>query len=121
MSDAGAYRKLRPDAGKDLHLLMFLYNVTVGIDKDVEGEWLTWIRHEFIPQVMETQLFVDFKIYKVLHDDDEGTVSYSILFFADSLDKVTAYFEHYAPTLTEKHRARFMGKHAAFMTLLEEV
>jgi hypothetical protein len=100
---------------------MYLYNVTVGIDKDVEGEWLAWIREEYIPQVMETRMFVNFKMYKVLHDDDEGTVSYSIQYFAESLAKVTTYFEHHAPALTEKHRARFIGQHAAFMTLLEEV
>lgn len=100
---------------------MFLYNVTVGIDKDVEQEWLQWIKDEHIPEIMDTGLFEHYKIYKVLHDQDEGSVSYSVQYFALSIQQVTLYFEKFAPAILEKHRARFMDKHVAFMTLLEEV
>ena len=37
---------------------MFLYNVTVGIDKDAEQEWLQWIKAEHIPEIMRTEMFV---------------------------------------------------------------
>ncbi len=100
---------------------MFLYNVTVGIDKDVEEEWLHWMRAEHIPKVMDTNMFVEYKIYKVLHDQDEGSISYSIQYFASTLAHVTTYFDRFAPALLEQHRARFRDKHVAFMTLLEEV
>ncbi|MEP6734930.1 MAG: DUF4286 family protein [Chryseolinea sp.] len=100
---------------------MFLYNVTVGIDKDVEREWLEWMREEHIPKVIATGMFKVSKIYKVLHDQDEGSISYSVQFFADTLVHVTTYFEKYAPKLMEEHRKRFRDKHVAFMTLLEEV
>lgn len=100
---------------------MFLYNVTVGIDKDVEREWVQWMRNEHIPKVMKTGMFVENKIYKVLHDQDEGTVSYSVQYFAETIEHVTLYFDKYAPSLVEEHRIRFRDKHVAFMTLLEEL
>jgi hypothetical protein len=100
---------------------MFLYNVTVGIDKDVEQEWVQWMRSEHIPKVMQTGMFVENKIYKVLHDQDEGSVSYSVQYFAPTIEQVTSYFEKYAPALLEEHRIRFRDKHVAFMTLLEEL
>lgn len=100
---------------------MLLYNVTVGIDKEVEGEWLHWMKMEHIPEVMNTNLFIDFKMYKVLHDQDDGNISYSVQYFAETLDHVTVYFEKFAPALLEKLRLRFKDKHVAFMTLLEEV
>lgn len=100
---------------------MFLYNVTVGIDKDVEQEWLQWIKSEHIPKVMSTGLFIENKIYKVLHDQGEGTVSYSIQYFAKTIDHVTLYFDKYAPALLNEQRTRFRDKHVAFMTLLEEL
>lgn len=100
---------------------MLLYNITIGIDKEVEHEWLQWIKEEHIPEVMRTNMFTDFKIYKVLHDQDEGTISYSIQYLAETLDQVTVYFEKFAPSLQEKLRLRFKDKHVAFMTLLEEV
>lgn len=100
---------------------MLLYNITVGIDSDVEEEWLKWVKSVYIPGVMSSNLFTSFKIYKVLHDSEDGTISYSIQCLAKNLDHVNAYFEHFAPALQEKLRVRFRDKHVAFMTLLEEV
>ena len=100
---------------------MFLYNVTIGIDKDVELEWLQWMKDEYIVKVMNTGMFIDYKIYKVLHDQDEGTVSYSFQYFAETINHVTGYFDRYAPALNEELRTRFRDKHIAFMTLLEQI
>lgn len=102
-------------------LIMLLYNITIGIDKEVELEWLQWMKTEHIPEVMKTKLFYDFKIYKVLQDQDEDNISYSVQYLAQTLDHVTLYFEKFAPAILEKLRLRFKDKHVAFMTLLEEV
>jgi hypothetical protein len=100
---------------------MLLYNVTVGIDKDVEFEWLEWMKVEHIPEVMSTGMFIDFKLYKVLHDQEDGNVSYSVQYFARTINHVNIYFEKFAPKFLEKLRIRFKDKHVAFMTLLQEV
>jgi len=100
---------------------MLLYNVTVGIDKDIEEEWIEWIRVNHIPKVMNTGLFVDSRIYKILHDDDNGTISYSIQYFAKNINLVTEYLQKFAPTIIEEHRSHFKDKHVVFQTLLEEI
>jgi hypothetical protein len=100
---------------------MYLYNVTVGIDKDVEQQWLEWMKNEHIPDVLATTLFAGHRIYKVLHDNEDGTTSYSIQYFAESLENVVLYLEKFAPALIEKHQQKFGGKHVAFRTLLEEI
>ena len=100
---------------------MLLYNITIGIDKEVEMEWLQWMKAVHIPEVMRTRLLSVFKIYKVLHDDDETNTSYSIQYLAPSLNEINTYFEKFAPLILEKLRLRFKDKHVAFMTILEEV
>ena len=100
---------------------MFLYNITIGIDQDVEKEWISWIRENHIPFVMGTGLFVDSKIYKVLHDENEGTISYSIQHFAKGIAEVNQFLSVFAPALIEQHRQRFINRHVVFQTLLEEV
>jgi hypothetical protein len=100
---------------------MLLYNVTVGIDKDSETEWLQYIREKHIPAVLNTGMFVNARMYKVLHDQDDGTISYSIQYFAETIDQFQQYLEVFAPVLIEEHRKKFNNKHVAFMTLLEEV
>lgn len=100
---------------------MFLYNITFGVDKEIEDPWLKWIMEKHIPDVMKTGLFRENRIYKVLHDDDVGTVSYSIQYFAESIENVRLYLESFGPALIEEHRQRFINRHVAFQTLLEEV
>jgi hypothetical protein len=100
---------------------MFLYNVTVGVDPDIEQEWLHWMRSKHIPDVLNTGMFAGYKLYKVLHDNNDGTISYSVQYFATSLELVVQYLEIFGPAMAEEHRQKFAGKHVAFRTLLEEI
>ena len=100
---------------------MLLYNETIGIDSGIESEWLQWIKEVYVPGVMHTGLFVEYKIYKILHDTDDETISYSIQYFSQSIDHIEQYIEVFAPRLTEEHRNRFINRHVIFRTLLEQV
>ncbi len=100
---------------------MLLYNVTVGIDQDSEDEWLRYMRENHIKAVMDTGMFVSHKMYKVLHDTEDGTISYSIQYFARDIADIQQYLDRYAPALIEEHRKMFHNRHVTFMTLLEEV
>jgi hypothetical protein len=95
--------------------------MTVGIDSDIEAVWIEWIKSEHIPDVMKTGLFAEVRMYKVLHDQDDGSVSYSIQYFATSINNVNLYLQNFAPALIEEHRKKFINKHVAFQTLLEEI
>jgi hypothetical protein len=100
---------------------MLLYNITVGIDKDVEQIWLNWVRENLLIEIMDTGLFSDSKMYRILHDNDDGTVSYSIQLFAVRIENITEYLHSHAPRIIEAHRQKFMNRHVVFQTLLEEV
>ncbi len=102
-------------------ITMYLFNETVGIDQNIEAEWLSWMKTVHIPDVMNTGLFSSVKLYRILHFGEEGTVSYSVQFFSPSLDEVRKYLDEYAPPLVERLRERFRDQHVAFRTLLEEV
>ncbi|MTI20058.1 DUF4286 family protein [Fulvivirga sp. RKSG066] len=100
---------------------MVLYNVTVGIDKDIEAEWVEWIKEKHIPDVMATKMFVEYKMFKVLNQDEEESISYSIQYFAKTIEDVVNYLDNHAPPLVREHRDRFLNKHVAFRTLLQQV
>ena len=100
---------------------MLLYNETIGIDKDIEQEWLVWMKGIYIPDMMASGVFSDFKIYKILTHDDEGSVSYCIQYFTPTIEQFNHYLEAVAPTLAEKHHQHFKDRHVAFRTLLEGV
>jgi hypothetical protein len=100
---------------------MLLYNETIGIDKEIEMEWLAWIKEIYIPDMMATGVFVDFKLYKVLTHEDEGSVSYCVQYFTPTIEQFQHYLASFAPVLAERHHQKFKDRHMAFRTLLEAV
>lgn len=100
---------------------MILYNVTIGIDKEIEIEWVHWMKTEHIPDVLNTGVFISHKFYKVLSHEDDHTVSYCIQYFTPGIEQFNIYLKEHANGLIEKHKAQFKDRHVAFRTLLEEV
>ncbi len=100
---------------------MIIYNVTVGVDKRIEQDWLVWMREIHIPDVMRTNMFLGHKMYKILTTDTEETVSYAIQYSAVSLNEIERYLEEFAPALREEVKKKFGEQQAAFRTLLEEI
>lgn len=100
---------------------MLIYNVTSGVDKSIEQDWLVWMKEVHIPHVMKTQMFVGYRIYRVLAAGEDDTVSYAIQYQAKSISQVEQYLEKFAPALREDVKKKFGEKVASFRTLLEEV
>ena len=95
---------------------MILYNVTVSLDASIHTDWLEWMRNVHIPEVMATGYFVEYKICKLLVDDE---ITYAIQYNCETLEKLNEYQEKYSPALQQKHTERYKGKFGAFRTLLE--
>lgn len=100
---------------------MLIYNVTTGLDKEIEQEWLLWMQETHIPEVMGTHMFVGYKLFKVLTQDNEQSVSYAVQYSAQSLDQLERYLEKFAPSLREEVKKKFGDRLASFRTVLEEV
>lgn len=100
---------------------MVLYNVTIGIDPEAEVEWLQWMKAVHVPRVMATGMFEESRIFKVISQDDEQSVSYSFQYFAKTVDQVVDYLDNHAAPIVGDHNTRYINKHVAFRTLLEEV
>jgi hypothetical protein len=100
---------------------MILYNLTVNIDKEAEKEWLQWMKQTHIPDVLNTGMFIENKFYRILHDAEDGSINYSVQYFAESIDNVLEYQKKYAPKLQQDSIDRFGEKFVVFRTLLETV
>ncbi len=101
---------------------MILYNVTVNIDKDVEQDWIDWMKNTHIPQVMETGYFTSNRMMKMLSEqEDESGGTYAIQYSADNLGQLEEYLEKAAPKLQKQSIIRYGTKMAAFRSVLEEV
>ncbi len=100
--------------------MKFLYNATVGIDKELENEWLAWMKEYYLPKAMQSGAFTEYKIYKVLTHEEESSVSYSIQYFSDGIEKIVYYLNNEGTGLIEELRNRYKDRHIVFNTLLQE-
>lgn len=100
---------------------MILYNVTVSIDENIESEWLDWMKNDHIPKVMDTGMFVERKIFRLLSHEQEGAITYAIQYFADSINHIQEYQARFAEKLQEEHTLKFKDKFVAFRTMLEHI
>jgi hypothetical protein len=100
---------------------MLIYNVTTGVDKKIEQEWLIWMKETHIPEVMKTKMFLGYRMYRVLAAGEDETVSYAIQYQAQSINQLEKYLDTFAPALREEVKKKFGDKAVSFRTLLEEV
>ena len=93
---------------------MIIYTVTVIIKKDVESDWLLWMKEIHIPHVMNTGYFFDWQIQKlILPEDAHDEITYIINYHAQSFEKYQQYVEKGALRLRNEHNEKFGGKFKA--------
>lgn len=101
---------------------MIVYSVTVNIDDDVHADWLAWMKNKHIPDVMNTGIFTNYRMLKVIsRNEGEEGFSYNIQYSCPSMADLHQYQAHHAPALQKEHNDRYENKFVAFRTLLEEV
>ena len=100
---------------------MIIYNVTTQIDSSVHDEWLEWMKLIHIPEVMHTGCFIEYRILKVLADEETGGNTYSFQYTCKTMNNFREYEKHYAPKIRADYNAKYKDKFVAFRTLLEVV
>lgn len=96
---------------------MYIYNVTVNIEKSVHEDWLNWMKEVHIPEVLATGLFIDNRLCEVMVEEEQG-ITYSIQYRLKDLASLDLYQKNFAPKLQAEHTARYRDKFVAFRTIL---
>ena len=55
---------------------MFIYNITIKVNNSILKEWMKWQMEEHSPQIMDTNLFYEYKIYRLLEQDEVEATTY---------------------------------------------
>lgn len=100
---------------------MIIYNVTINIDGDVHADWLEWMKHVHIPEVMATGMFVEYRFARVLSEHADEGFTYSIQYLLNDIGDYEIYRTVYAPALQAETEKLYKDKFVAFRTLLKTV
>ncbi len=98
---------------------MILYNVTINIHESVHDQWMIWMQHKHIPEMIATGKFVSARMVRVLIEEEMGGVTYSVQYTTDSKATLELYYQEEAPTLREEELKLFGDRMLTFRTELE--
>ena len=97
---------------------MIIYNVTINVEDSIELEWLKWMQQVHIPDVLNTGLFFEYRMCRLLVEEESGT-TYTIQYTAKSLEDYHLYQKQHAPRLQQEVLKKFGDKFVAFRSLME--
>ena len=100
---------------------MFVYNITIKIDPEIEPAWVQWQKTEHIPEIMSTGLFNDYKFFRLLDQDERDGITYVLQYFTSSMENYKKYISEFAPGLRDKGLEKWGDRFIAFRTIMEIV
>ena len=101
---------------------MIIYNVTCNVEKHMAENWLQWMRDEHLPDVMGTGCFKDYKILKLINqEEDDHGVNYAIQYTCESHEILNKYRTEHGPGLQAKTLAKFGDQVMAYRSVLEVI
>jgi len=101
---------------------MIIYNVTLSINPEIETEVIDWLKTIHIPEVMQTKLFVDYAIFKIIEDPmSRRHNSYAVQYKLEDWGSFMEYSEKHASGLKAKTQEKYGENVLAFRTFLEEI
>lgn len=81
-------------------------------------DWLKWLRNEHLKEMMDTGLFISYRVLKVLDSPNEG-LTYCVQYIADSVEKHNEYLKIHPNQLQSNVPSEFLNKFVVFSTLME--
>lgn len=99
---------------------MFLYNLTLIVEDNSAEELLLFIKDKLIPKALETDLFTDHKILKVVDSPNEGQ-TFCLQLFTKSNNEYITYVEKFSLALEGALDLQFKNRYVPYRTLMEHI
>ncbi|HET6254464.1 MAG TPA: DUF4286 family protein [Puia sp.] len=100
---------------------MIVYNITCKVRWDILKGWLIWQLEEQIPATLATGLFDDYRLYRLLEQDEEEGPTFVVQFFTGSAERFRRFASEFESGLKQAGWEKWGDGFIAFRTLMESV
>jgi len=100
---------------------MIIYNITLKVEADSAEDWVKWMKEEHMPELKATGLFTDYKLCRLLEQDELEGVTFVAQYFCNTMEDYNNYIDNHSQAMREKGFQRFGNKFVAFRTVMETV
>lgn len=98
---------------------MIIYNVTIKVNTKAAASWLEWMKQEHISDMMRTGLFSDYRLARLMEQDETDGITYVVQYHCDSIENYQSYLEEHAPAMRQKGLDKFGNQFVAFRSMME--
>jgi hypothetical protein len=100
---------------------MIVYNITCKVRWEILDGWLSWQLNEQVPATLATGLFDDYRLYRLLEQDEDDGPTFVIQFLTSSLERFQRFTSDFEPGLKQTGWDKWGNGFIAFSTLMETV
>ena len=100
---------------------MVIFNTTFQISEGLQEPFIEWIKNEYIPLAIHSQMLFFFFLSRVLVQEDIEGDCYALQFHVNNLENLNKWYEDYGKGLNEKLIEKFASKVVGFSTVLERI
>ena len=100
---------------------MFIYNVTIKIDWSIHDDWVQWMLHEHMNEMVNTGCFTHSTLLRLLETDEKEGPTYAAQYFAESKADYNRYIQLHAEVMRKKVSDKWGNQVVAFRSVLEVV
>jgi hypothetical protein len=100
---------------------MIVYNITCKVRWEIMEGWLIWQLEEHVPATLATGLIDDYRLYRLLEQDEEEGPTFVIQFLTTSRELYQRFSSEFEPGLKQAGWDKWGNGFIAFRTLMESV
>lgn len=100
---------------------MIIYNMTLNVAIHAHDLWMKWLQEEHLPEIMATNTFYDVKIYQLINVDDIDGPTYSVQFYAKSMNEYNLYIQEFDTDLRSKFAQKWGNDIFTFISTLQSI
>lgn len=98
---------------------MLIFNTTYQVTTKHTDNWIQWIKTDHIPFMMNSGVFLEPQISKIVGSEDETGVSFSVQFMIENMDTLVHWHKQYATEFQNIVTNKFGTEVVFFSTVLE--
>ena len=100
---------------------MIVWNITCKVRWEILEGWLNWQLEEQVPATLATGLFDDYRLYRLLEQDEKEGPTFIIQFYTSSPQRYHQFISQFEPGLRQEGWDKWGDGFIAFRTLMESV
>ena len=100
---------------------MFIFNTTFLVSDKAHGAWIKWIKEEYIPFVLKSELLTQPQVTKILSAEEQDGTSFSVQFHAADAASLEMWRKQYENECQMNCFKTFGTEALSFSTVMEVI